>query len=116
MITKQSNPQKSKEWKERLEEFAKINEMYIRGFPMSKLEALISQLLSTQKADLKRELEERVSVMKKDVNEDVWQWEKIMKNRSEGEFLKWFSRIISEMKIVGSNETLQKVKEEIEKL
>jgi hypothetical protein len=39
-------PKEPEEWKEKLEEFALINEMYIRGFPMGKLEQFISTLLS----------------------------------------------------------------------
>ena len=50
-----THKQQEDSWREALKEFAIINEMYIRGFPMGKLEALISSLLLSNEAKARKE-------------------------------------------------------------
>jgi hypothetical protein len=52
-------------WKEKLEDFCLINEMYIRGFPVGKLESFIESLLKEQRLQTKSEIEKIIEKMDK---------------------------------------------------
>ena len=66
-MNQKSNPQKSKEWEKKLESIVLdrfFGDEDIVQFSEKQLKRFISQLLSTQKADLKREMGEMVGKKK----------------------------------------------------
>ena len=98
--TKTINPQKPKEWEKKFENrFLPIAHYGKRPKDLTEeIELFISQLLSTQKADLKREMGERIWKIGKPFPKDVFVNKKY------------------ELARFGFSLALQKVMEEIEKL
>ena len=59
-------------WKERLKEFAIINEMFIRGFPMGKLEAFMEVELDLAVSKERSRIVEWIEERKKDKSQMVY--------------------------------------------